>query len=110
MELAPAIERVASELKTLRAVVDAAAGCRAADYLRAEIERTKSLLAARNEELVTKQAQCRAGLMKERDLMSYVAAADAPRTAFHVLHEELTKRTAADAAQVELTRIADALR
>ncbi|KVO21403.1 hypothetical protein WJ95_08215 [Burkholderia ubonensis] len=108
-ELEPAIARVAEELRSLRSVVEAGRGLRAASQMALAIDEAKAQYAILSKELELKRRQFTGGVAEMDDVRTVNERCNTQHAEIRKLQDELSRRQEADAAQAELQRILSAV-
>ncbi|BAX57217.1 hypothetical protein [Burkholderia stabilis] len=108
-ELASAIERVAEELRRLRAVVDSGKELRTAARLASAIDEAKERRAILSRELELKRRQFAGGVAEMDDVRTVNDQCNTQYAELRNLQDELSRKQTADEAQAELQRVLSAV-
>ncbi|AMM13890.1 hypothetical protein AX768_07025 [Burkholderia sp. PAMC 28687] len=103
--LAAAVSRIQMELRQLRTVIEGAQGLRAVGVVMQDISITKDLVEAHRLAREKAQAQARAGLIAEKDILPALQLEDQTRDTYRALHTELAAVTQANEAGNALDKL-----
>lgn len=104
-ELAAAVSRVRTEVISLRTIVDSGNGRRSVGVVMEDISKTKYLLETHRVAREKVQAQGRAGLIPEKEILPAMQLEEETRETFRNLHAELTAAVAANDAAAALAAL-----
>jgi hypothetical protein len=104
-ELAVSVKRVQHELISLRAVVASGNGRRAVGVIMEEISLTKGLMEIDRAAREKAQAQCRAGLIAEKEILPSLHKEEETRSAWSALNMELSAAVLANEAAASLSSL-----
>ncbi|MFM0178835.1 hypothetical protein PQR52_10235 [Paraburkholderia aspalathi] len=104
-ELAAAVSRVRTEISSLRAIVDSGNGRRTVGVIMEDLSRTKDLMEIHRVAREKAQAQGRAGLIAEKEILPALHLEEKTRDAWRALQTELAAAVAANEAAVSLASL-----